>query len=165
MADNGWRCSPDPALGKFRGPGRKADPCPIANVYALKALALVPEAKDSASVRAGVEMLLWHWEHQSERKLYLFGVGTDFRKTKYPFIWYDILHVLDVLSRYPVARQDPLYDDMLTTLTCQADDDGRYTAASMYMAWRGWSFADKKHPSPWLTFAVERIRRRSASSV
>ena len=41
--ENGWRCVVAPELGKFRGPGRKADPCPIANVYALKALAQVPE--------------------------------------------------------------------------------------------------------------------------
>jgi hypothetical protein len=40
--ENGWRCVTAPELGKFRGPGRKADPCPIVNVYALKALAQVP---------------------------------------------------------------------------------------------------------------------------
>ena len=27
----------------------------------------------------------------------------------------------------------------------------------MYRAWKGWSFADKKHPSPWLTFLVLRV--------
>ncbi len=32
----------EPALGKFRGPGRKDDPCPVANLYALKALSLFP---------------------------------------------------------------------------------------------------------------------------
>ena len=35
--DNGWRCVVAPQLGKFKGPGRREDPCPIANVYALKA--------------------------------------------------------------------------------------------------------------------------------
>jgi hypothetical protein len=33
--ENGWRCVAAPELGKFRGPGRKDDPCPIVNVYAL----------------------------------------------------------------------------------------------------------------------------------
>ena len=160
--DNGWRCTGGPEVGKFRGPGRKADPCPIANVYALKALSLVPERLDSPATRTGAEMLLWHWEHQSERKIYLFGIGTDFRKPKYPFVWYDILHVLDVLSRLPFVHDEPRFGQMVETLTAQADDAGRYTAGSMYRAWKGWSFADKKSPSPWLTFLVLRIQKRVA---
>jgi len=158
--DNGWRCLGGPEVGKFRGPGRKADPCPIANVYALKALSLVPEQLDSSATRTGAEMLLWHWEHQTERKLYLFGIGTDFRKLKYPLVWYDILHVADVLSRFPFVHDDPRFREMNETVTAQADDQGRYTARSMYRAWKGWSFADKKEPSPWLTFLVLRVQKR-----
>jgi hypothetical protein len=30
VRENGWPCSVAPDLGNFRGPGRKADPCPIA---------------------------------------------------------------------------------------------------------------------------------------
>jgi hypothetical protein len=157
--DNGWRCVVAPELGKFRGPGRKADSCPIVNVYALKALAQVPELLDSPATRAGVEMLLWHWEHQTERKIYMFGIGTDFRKLKYPFVWYDILHVVDVLGRFPFVHADPRFQEMVETITAQADGNGRYTAGSMYRAWKGWSFADKKNPSPWLTFLVLRVQR------
>ncbi|MGB9302077.1 MAG: hypothetical protein WCD51_15995 [Anaerolineae bacterium] len=158
--DNGWRCVVAPELGKFRGPGRKADPCPIVNVYVLKALAQVPELLESPAARAGAEMLLWHWEHQRERKIYMFGIGTDFRKLKYPFIWYDILHVVDTLSRFPFVRQDPRFQEMVETITSQADEEGHYRASSTYRVWRGWSFADKKSPSPWLTFLVLRILRR-----
>ena len=57
---NGWRCVAAPELGRFRGPGRKDDPCPIANVYALKALAQMPEWVDSSAARAGTEMLLFN---------------------------------------------------------------------------------------------------------
>ena len=160
--ENGWLCVSAPELGKFRGPGRKADPCPIVNVYALKALALVPELLDSPAAHVGAEMLLWHWEHQSERKIYMFGIGTDFRKLKYPFIWYDVLHVVDVLSRFPFVHADPRFQEMVGVITAQADEQGRYTATSMYRAWKGWSFADKKNPSPWLTFLVLRIQKRIA---
>jgi hypothetical protein len=158
--ENGWRCRAAPELGKFKGPGRKADPCPIANVYVLKALAQVPDLIDSAATRAGTEMLLWHWEHQTERKVYLFGIGTDFRKLKYPFVWYDVLHVVDVLSRFPFVHTDPRFREMVAAITVQTDEDGRYTATSMYRAWKGWSFADKRAPSPWLTFLVLRIQKR-----
>jgi hypothetical protein len=160
--ENGWRCVAAPELGKFRGPGRKADPCPIANVFALKALSQVPEMLDSPATRAGAEMLLWHWEHQGERKIYMFGIGTDFRKLKYPFVWYDILHVVDVLSRFPFVHADPRFREMVETITAQADGNGRYTASSMYRAWKGWSFADKKSPSPWLTFLVLRVIKRTS---
>jgi hypothetical protein len=160
--ENGWRCVASPDLGKFKGPGRRSDPCPIVNVYALKALSLAPDLVDSPAARSGAEMLLWHWEHQGERKLYLFGIGTDFRKLKYPFVWYDILHVVDVLSRFPFVHADPRFREMVKTVCDQADAEGRYTATSMYRAWKGWSFADKKTPSPWLTFLVERIRKRIA---
>jgi hypothetical protein len=158
--DNGWRCVAAPELGKFKGPGRRFDPCPIANVYALKALAQAPELVDSPATRTGTEMLLRHWECQTERKLFMFGIGTDFRKLKYPFVWYDILHVVDVLSRFPFVYPDPRFREMVDTISVQADAQGRYTSTSMYRAWQGWSFADKKKPSPWLTFLVVRIQKR-----
>jgi len=158
--DNGWRCVAAPELGKFKGPGRRSDPCPIANVYALKALAQIPALINSPAACTGVEMLLGHWERQRERKLYLFGIGSDFRKLKYPFVWYDILHVTDVLSRFPFVHTDPRFKEMVETISDQADAEERYTATSMYLAWKGWTFADKKHPSPWLTFLVLRILKR-----
>jgi hypothetical protein len=170
--DNGWRCIVAPEF-TFRGPGRKADPCPIVNVYALKALAQVPDLLDSPATRTGAEMLLWHWEHQGERKIYMFGIGTDFRKLKYPFVWYNVLHVVDVLSRFPFVHADTRFQEMVETITAQADGEGRYTASSMYRAWKGtcpgrqvqgWSFADKKNPSPWLTFLVLRAQKRIGRS-
>jgi hypothetical protein len=160
---NGWRCSAAPELGRFKGPGRREDPCPIANVYALKALSLKEELLDDPAVQKGIEHLLGHWEHRGKSKMYLFGIGTDFRKLKYPFVWYDILHVADVLSRFPAARKDPRFLEMVQAILDQADEKGHYTARSMYMAWKGWSFADKKRPSPWLTFLVTRIQHRLGS--
>jgi hypothetical protein len=160
VEDNGWRCAAAAQLGKFKGPGKRADPCPIANVYTLKALSQVPELLDLPAVHAGTEMLLGHWQQRGQKKYFLFGIGTDFHKIKYPFVWYDILHVVDVLSRYPHVRGDPRFQEMLRSLTSQADESGRYTATSMYRAWKGWSFAGKNNPSPWLTFLVLRVIRR-----
>ena len=158
--DNGWGCVASPELGKFKGPGRRSDPCPIATLFALKALSLVPEYKDSHGTRVGTEILLNHWEKKYDHKLFLFGTGTDFRKLKYPYVWYDILHVAEVLSRFPHIHDDKRFQEMVKTITDQADKNGLYTANSMYMAWKGWSFANKKDPSPWLNFLVLRILRR-----
>ena len=117
VEENGWRCRAARELGSFKGPGRQEDPCPIANVYALKALSLVPELLDSPATRVGTEMLLWHWGPQCKRKLFLFGIGTFFRRLKYPFVWYDILHVVEVLSRFPFVHSDSRFQDMVTTIT------------------------------------------------
>ena len=160
MHENGWRCSAAPELGRFRGPGRKNDPCPVANVYALRTLAQVPDLVDSHIARTGAEMLLQHWERQGERKFYLFGIGTDFRKLKYPYVWYNILHVVETLSHFSFVHTDRRFLEMVRVITDQTDERGRYTASSMYLAWKGWSFADKKNPSPWLTFLVLRILKR-----
>jgi len=165
VEDNGWHCAAAAELGDFKGPGKRTDPCPIVNVYALKALSQVPGPIDHGALQAGTEMLLSHWEQRGQKKYFLFGIGTDFRKLKYPFVWYDLLHVLEVLSRYPHVRGDPRFQEMLQALTSQADAQGRYTATSMYRAWKGWSFADKKHPSPWLTFLALRAARRASDSL
>lgn len=160
VTENGFLCAAAPELGKFRGPGRKTDPCPVANVYAIKALSLLPDGEDSQAAHAAAEVLLGHWEKRTEVKYYLFGMGSDFRRLKYPFVYYDILHVVEVLSRLPFTHRDPRFTEMLSVITAQAGEDGRYTAGSMYQAWKGWSFADKKLPSPWLTFLVLRILER-----
>ena len=165
VEENGWHCTVAPELGRMKGPGRRTDPCPIANVLALKVLSLVPDVLDSPAAHKGVEMLLNHWENQGGRKLFMFGIGTQFRRLKYPFIWYDILHVVEVLSRYPFARKDPRFREMLDTITVQADENGHYKAESMYMAWKGWSFSDKKAPSPWLTYLVLRMQKRADEKV
>jgi hypothetical protein len=160
-AENGWHCVAAPEL-KFRGPGRKADPCPIATLLCLKALAQTAKWLDCPATHSGTAMLLNHWENRTDRKYYLFGIGTDFRKLKYPFIWYDLLHVLEVLSRFPFVLADPRFAEMVAALEAQADADGRITASSAYKAWIGWSFAAKMQPSPWLTLVALRILRRSA---
>jgi hypothetical protein len=165
VRDNGWPCAAAETYTGFRGPGRKEDPCPYASLIALKAISRIPDLRDSPAARAGVESLLNHWAIQKERKLYLFGIGTDFRKPKYPLIWYDILHVVDVLSRFPVVRGDARFDAMLGELMAQADADGRFTARSMYRAWKAWDFADKKQPSPTITAVAWRAYHRAAESI
>ena len=163
LDDNGWRCIASPELGKFKGPGRRPDPCPIANLFALKTLSLLPEYQGNHDTRVVTETLLKHCEKKFDHKLLLFGTCTDFKKIKYPYVWYDILHVVDVLSRFPHVYGDQRFQEMVKSITNQADDNGHYTATSMYLAWKGWSFSNKKDPSPWLSFLVLRILKRIES--
>jgi len=158
--DNGWPCAAAPEMGKFHGPGRASDPCPYANLLMLKLLAELPMLRDSAAARAGAETALTLWSQRKERRPYLFGMGTDFAKLKVPLIWYDILHVLDVLSRFPWLRDDPRLREMAALVVDKADTDNRFTPESIWMAWKGWDFGQKRAPSRWLTLLVVRMLGR-----
>jgi len=164
VRENGWPCTVSPELGKFRGPGRKDDPCPYATLVMLKVLAHVPEFRDSKSAKFGVETLLALWDESKDKHPYMFFMGTDFRKLKAPLFWYDILHVLDVLSHFEWARKDKRFKQMLKIVETKADGDGRYIPESVWTAWRDWDFSQKKVASKGLTFYVQRILKRVSAT-
>jgi len=160
IRDNGWPCAVSKELGKFRGPGRKEDPCPFANLAMLKALSAMEEWKASPECHIGAETLLSLWSKSTTQHPYIFYMGTDFRKLKVPFVWYDLMHVLEVLSRFAWLREDPRLDDMLGILKSKADEQGRFTLESIWTAWKDWEFGQKKEPSRWLTLMAWRILGR-----
>ena len=161
VREHGWPCTVSPELGKFRGPGRKEDPCPYATLVMLKVLAHVPELREGKSAKTGVETLLSLWDESKEQHPYMFFTGTDYRKLKAPLFWYDILHVLDVLSHFKWARKDKRFQQMLKLVESKADDDGRYIPESVWTAWKDWDFTQKKIPSKGLTLFVQRILKRA----
>ena len=163
VEDNGWPCSVSKELGKFRGPGRKSDPCPYATLVMLKMLSQFEDYKNSKQVHFGVESLLNLWNKSQELHPYIFYMGTDFRKIKAPFIWYDILHILDVLSQFNWLRNDSRIREMIDIVRSKANNEGKFIPESIWMAWKGWDFAQKKQPSRWLTFLVLRIIKRISS--
>jgi len=126
----------------------------------LKLLSAFPENQESREARIGAECLLGLWEYSLEKHPFMFFMGTDFRKLKAPFIWYDILHVAEVLTRFRFTLQDKRLLDMISVINAKADSDGLFTAESQWKAWQYWDFGQKKKPSPWLTFCVCRINRR-----
>jgi hypothetical protein len=164
VRENGWPCAVSERLGGFRGPGRKDDPCPFATLAMLKALAAFDDLRDSPASRDGAESLLTLWRDSRDRHPYMFYMGTDFRKLKAPFVWYDLLHVLDVLSVFPWLRTDARLLDMVGTLERKADAAGRFTPESVWTAWKGWEFAQKKEPSRWVTMLAWRILGRASDA-
>ncbi|MCX6090087.1 MAG: hypothetical protein NTX88_06945, partial [Candidatus Atribacteria bacterium] len=126
VRDNGWWCMVSPELGKFRGPGRKDDPCPYATLVMLKLLSLTEEYRQSETCRIGAEVLLRLWERSQDLHPYLFYMGTDFRKLKVPLVWYDIVHVLEVLSSFPWLRGDSRLQNMFEVARSKKDSEGKY---------------------------------------
>ncbi|MEW5721020.1 MAG: hypothetical protein AB1817_20510 [Chloroflexota bacterium] len=158
--DNGFPCAASKELGKFRGPGRKDDPCPYANLVMLKLLAQDTTTRKSKTSRAAAETLLDLWKHSREQHPFIFYMGTDFRKLKAPLVWYDIVNVLDTLSQFPFLRRDPRLSEMAACVRAKADKQGRYTPESVWQAWSDWEFGQKKIPSRWLTLVAQRALAR-----
>jgi hypothetical protein len=158
--ENGWPCSVSKELGSFRGPGSKTDPCPYATLVMLKLLAQTNAYEESEQALAGCECLLTLWENSRQKHPFMFYMGNDFRKLKAPFIWYDILHLADVLSQYKTVLADDRFLDMLDVINGKIGSDGLFTPESEWKAWQGWDFGQKKKPSSWLTLLVYRINRR-----
>jgi hypothetical protein len=157
---NGWHCTVSKELGKFRGPGKKDEPCPYATLVTLKMLAQFPQYHDSKAAHDGAECLLNLWQNSRSLHPYIFYMGTDFRKLKAPFVWYDLLHVLDVLSQFSWLKGDPRLLDMANLLRSKADAEGKFTPESVWQPWRDWDFGQKKQPSRWLTFLALRALKR-----
>lgn len=157
---NGWPCVVSKELGNFRGPGRKDDPCPFANLAMLKALSEVEGWRDSPECHTGANALLALWNESTTQHPYMFYMGIDFRKLKVPFVWYDLIHVLDVLSRFAWLKQDARLLDMLGILKSKADQQGRFTLESVWTAWKDWEFGQKKDLSRWLTLMAWRVLGR-----
>jgi hypothetical protein len=160
VRENGWPCAAAPEFGKFRGPGPKTAPCPYANLIMLRLLAALPDQQDSEAAHIGADILLRLWDARKEQKPYLFAMGTHFARLKAPLIWYDILHVLEVLTQYPWVREDQRVQALATIVRTLADEDKRFVPGSVWMAWKAWDFGQKREPSPWLSLLTYRMLSR-----
>jgi hypothetical protein len=126
----------------------------------LRLISEISYKEASEEAKTGIEMILEFWQERKEKKYFLFGMGTDFIKLKAPFIWFDILHVADTLSRYDYIHTDKRFLEMIHLIEEKADQNGRFTPESVYMSWKRWDFGQKREPSAWITFLVYRLLRR-----
>ncbi len=158
--ENGYPCAVSKELGKFRGPGKKDDPCPYATMIMLKLMNLYDKDRESEYAIKSIDSLLKLWAQSKALHPYMFYMGTDFRKLKAPLIWYDIIHFADTLSNFQYAKNDRRFKEIVSSIDQKADKNGLFTPESEWKAWKGWDFGQKKRPSTWLTFLVYRIKKR-----
>jgi len=157
--ENGWRCKS--SIPKFRGPGRKTDHCPYGNLVALKAFCLLPNTHQEPFIKNAIDQLTGMWHERGQKKYFLFGIGTDFQKLKFPSLWFEIIHVMRILSYYDYAKQSSAYQELLDIILNKQQPDGGFIPESIYMAFKGWDFGQKKISSPTLTLAIKQIFDRS----
>lgn len=153
-----YGCVVSPSLGTWRGPGKKDDPCPYATLIMLKLLLRYGDVFRKEIVACS-ECLLDLWTFSRTKHPYIFYMGTDFRRLKLPYIWYDILHVADVLSQVKATREDPRFLSMIDIIRAKERSEG-FVPESIYQPWKGWDFGQKSQPSEWMTFCVRKIEKR-----
>ncbi len=158
ISANGFGCIVSKTLGHWRGPGKREDPCPYATLIMLRLLILFGRQYEK-EIKICADCLLDLWEHSEEKHPYIFYMGNDFRKLKLPFIWYDILHVVEVLSRSKSLRKDPRLQEMYQIIRSKETENG-YMPESVYLPFKDWDFGQKKVASEWMTLKILQIGKR-----
>jgi hypothetical protein len=163
-----WPCRAEPATG-FRGPGRRADFCPLVTLEALRTFALLPADQQPAEVLDVARVALAAWTNRATSKPYMFGHGVAFKTVKWPPFWYRVDALLDALGRYPALWQGPAADPaerraLAELAACliryNTTAQGRVVPHSAYRGFEAFSFGQKKNPSPYATARLLAILHR-----
>ncbi len=168
----GWLCIPDP-VARWRGPGRKGDACPQVTVEALRLFSLVRAADRPRGIGEAARTVLRVWQRRRAEKPYMFGHGRHFIEGKWPPTWYDASEVLETLAAYPsswkgssaAAADRRGAAEMVRALASAFGPDGLVTPRSCCKGFEGWSFGQKKAPSPWATARLCAILRQFSALV
>jgi len=70
----------------------------------------------------------------------------------------------EVLTRFKFLRDDVLVKELIEWIKKSQDGDGKFKPTSMFMIYKGWNFAKKKEPSPWITYLCCKILKRYYSN-
>ncbi len=151
----GWFCQYFFVKGLFK---KLQVGCQMAGLMALEVFSKVPELKESIYAQNAYHPLKFHYDYG--KTLYYFGRSKRFWTLKYPFVWYNALYLAEVLTRFEFVRKEKLVKEIINWIEQIQDNQGRFTPTSMFMAYKGWDFANKKEPSPWITFLCCRILKR-----
>lgn len=151
--DGGWKCN------KFsfgRGPETEhANPGPT--LEALDALRFTDIRAHQQQVDKAVDFLLWHWEHKQPVGPCMFGIGSLFNKTEYPFFRYNLFYYVFVLSFYRQATNDRRFQEAYQLLESKVQH-GKIIVENPNRKLAGMSFCHKGQPSDLATKRLAEIR-------
>lgn len=105
--DGGWKCNKF-SFGK--GPETKhSNPWPT--LEALDTFRFIDKSVAKKQINSTVEFLLSHWDYKNPIGPCLFGIGTLFNKTEFPFFRYNLFYYTYVLSFYEKAKGDKRFKE------------------------------------------------------
>jgi hypothetical protein len=152
--DGGWHC--------YNSDFEMLDieSCPMDNLNILMLLGQYEQYREAPILNGAIDLLLKHWERRETNwRPHGFGIGRRFMSLQYPAVKYGILRVLDVLSLFPYAVSSRAFQSMLAYVRQKASG-GKYYAESTDGAYAEFDFGQKKEPSRWLTFLINRVEKR-----
>lgn len=160
-----WKCESH-IPSKWRGPGRKDDPCPMVTLEALKIFSYLSKKERPEDLKEALNTMLGIWNKRKEVTPYMMGHGRRFRKFKAPLFWYNIGWYMDTLSYYPEIFDENAYIELLAILAgVNSNEDGKVVLKSIYRNFADFSFGQKKLWSPWQTYYLSSILKRSEKIV
>jgi hypothetical protein len=116
--DGGWLCN---KYSFGRGPETKhSNPGPT--LEALDAFRFIDTSDAKQQINKAVEFLLWHWQEKKPIGPCLFGMGTLFNKTEFPFFRYNIFYYTYVLSFYKKAISDKRFKEAYQLLESKTEN-------------------------------------------
>ncbi len=164
----GWRCLPE-KQSMWRGPGRKADACPQVTLEGLRAFSRLPENERPKWTLEAARTPLEIWRRRTDERPYAFGHGYQFKSVKWPNLWYDVMWVLETVSRFPnlwkgeaaeEADRKAIAEMAACLIAYNLDEHGRVVPQRTYRGFEEFSFGQKKEPSPFATARVLSVLSR-----
>jgi len=154
-----WRCVPEKST-LWRGPGRVSDACPQVTLEGLRVWSQVPSDQRPKWLLSAARTPLEIWRRRITERPYAFGHGYQFKSVKWPNFWYDVLWVLETVTRYPdlwrgehATEEDraSLAELAACLIAYNLDAEGRVTPRRTYRGFEHFTFGQKKQPSPFAT--------------
>lgn len=156
-----WKCEPD-SITKWRGPGKKDDPCPMVTLEALKVFSYLSQKDRPDDLYMALNTMLYLWKRRKDSTPYMMGHGRNFRKFKTPIFWYNIGWFMDTLSRYPEIHEEKEYIELTAILAgINTNEEGKVVLKSTYRDFKNFSFGQKKEWSPFQTYYLCNILKKS----
>jgi hypothetical protein len=119
--DGGWRCA-TVKIGKSDSTDASNPGTTLYVLDAYKNRKSLKEEKEKLD--KAVLFLLQHWDTKKPLGPCEFGIGTQFMKTEYPFIRYNLFYYLYVLSFYEKAKKDKRFKEALKELKAKEIENG-----------------------------------------
>ena len=119
--DGGWRCN---KFSYGRGPETEYSN-PGVTLWVLDVFRFTDHVNTNPSLDRAVDSLLGHWVVRRPVGPCHFGIGTLFMQVEFPFLRYNLLYYLYVLSFYDRAKDDRRYLEALRLLESTLDARGR----------------------------------------
>ncbi len=155
--DGGWRCSK-----YFFGHGPETEfSNPGPTLSALDAFRFTPYANADERLERTVEFLLGHWTTRAPLGPCHYGIGTLFHQITFPFLTYNLLYYVFVLSFYSAAKRDERFLDALGVLQSKLAD-GQIVVERPHAKLRSLSVCQKGAPSRRATEKYQTILKNLA---